>query len=94
MLFVAVSLDKPGMLETRLSTRPPHVAWLESLGDTLKLAGPFLGDDGQPLGSLVIIEAPDQAAAEAIFKADPYVAAGLFASTSVRPWRHVFGKLD
>jgi len=93
MLFAAVSLDKPGALETRMSTRPAHVAWLEGLGDALKLAGPFLGDDGQPLGSLVIVEAADLAAAEAIFQADPYVGAGLFASASVRPWRHVFGTL-
>lgn len=93
MLFAAVSLDKPGSLELRMSTRPAHVAWLEGLGGALKLAGPFLGADGQPLGSLVIVEAADQAAAEAIFAADPYVAAGLFASASVRPWRHVFGTL-
>lgn len=93
MLFVAVSLDKPGALESRMSNRPAHVAWLEGLGETLKLAGPFLGDDGQPLGSMVIVEAADQAAAEAIFNADPYVTAGLFASAAVRPWRHGFGKL-
>ena len=94
MLYAAVSLDKPGQLELRIATRPPHVAWLEGLGDQLKLAGPMLDETGEnPIGSLVIIEAESLAAARAVFAADPYVKAGLFATADVRAWRHTFGKL-
>jgi uncharacterized protein YciI len=40
-----------------------------------RLAGPLLDDGGQPVGSVVIIDAPDRAAAETLARADPYVAA-------------------
>lgn len=87
MLFALLCTDRPKSLDLRLSVRPDHVKYLESLGDVMKAAGPFLGDDGQPNGSLVIIEARDRAEAQALADADPYAKAGLFASVEIRPWR-------
>ena len=65
MLFAFICKDKPGILQVRLDNRPAHVAYLEKLNaeGTLKFAGPFLGDDGKPNGSLVVVEAADKAAA-------------------------------
>lgn len=51
------------------------------------MPGPFLDAAGNPNGSLVIIEAKDQAEAEAIAANDPYAKAGLFASVEIRPWK-------
>ena len=87
MLYALICIDKPACLDLRLSVRPTHVKYLESLGPDMKLAGPFLGDDGQPNGSLVVIDAPDRAAAQAIADADPYAKAGLFAAVVIRPWK-------
>ena len=67
--------------------RPDHLKYLESLGTALKAAGPFTDDDGKPIGSLVIIEAADRAAAKAMAEADPYAKAGLFASVEIRAWK-------
>ena len=94
MLFAMICNDKPGHLQVRLDTRPEHVAYLDGLNanGTLKFAGPFLGDDGKPNGSLVVVEAADRAAAQAIADADPYSRAGLFASVDIRPWNWVFNK--
>ena len=92
MLFALVALDKPGQLQTRLDNRPQHVEFLNGLGKTLKLAGPFLDSDGKPNGSLVIVEAEDIEKARTIFAGDPYAKAGLFASTDVRPWNWTFNK--
>jgi uncharacterized protein YciI len=50
----------------------------------------MLDQAGQPIGSLIVIEAEDQAAADAIAAEDPYVKAGLFQSVSVRPYRLVY----
>ena len=63
MLFAFIGKDKPGNLQVRLDNRPAHVAYLEKLNadGILKIAGPFLGDDGKPYGSLVVIEAADKA---------------------------------
>ena len=82
-----------GSLDLRLSTRPAHLAYLESQGARLITAGPLLSDDGQtPLGSLLLFEAESRADAEAFAAGDPYAGAGLFESVAIRPWRRVFPK--
>jgi uncharacterized protein len=86
MLFVIEARDKPGALEIRLATRPEHMDYLNGLGDTLVLAGPFLDDNEKPCGSLVVIKAESLGDAKAIAARDPYVAAGLFATSEVRRW--------
>jgi uncharacterized protein YciI len=87
MLFAVIATDKDGGLQTRLATREEHIAYLKSLGDTVKIAGPFVqsGPD-DPNGSLVIVEADDMAAAEELAANDPYAKAGLFQSVEIRPW--------
>ncbi len=85
--FVLHCLDKPGALELRLANRPVHLEYMRGLGSVLLLAGPLLGEDGNPKGSLIIIEAEDAAAAAAIAAADPYAKAGLFASVTITPFR-------
>ena len=41
MLYALICTDKPDGLPVRKANRPEHVAYLESLGDTLVFAGPF-----------------------------------------------------
>jgi uncharacterized protein len=89
MLFALICTDKPGHLQTRIDTRPAHVDWLNSLGSDMKAAGPFLGQDGKPSGSLVIIAAGDIESAKALASQDPYALAGLFHSVDIRPWNWV-----
>ena len=86
MLFALICTDKPASLEVRVATRPDHVAYLKSLGDKLKFAGPFSGKDDKPNGSLVVIEAENHGSAEAIAASDPYAKAGLFQSVDIRAW--------
>ena len=86
MLYALICTDKPDHLQVRLDNRPAHLAFLEGLGDALKGAGPFLGSDDKPAGSLVLIEAEDRATIEAIAADDPYAKAGLFQSVDIRPW--------
>jgi uncharacterized protein YciI len=87
MLFALICTDKPASVELRQKVRPEHLAFLESLGTSLKGAGPFTDDAGSPTGSLVLIEAPDRAAAAATAARDPYAVAGLFSSVEIRPWK-------
>ena len=94
MLFALICKDKPGSLQVRQDTRAAHVAFLEGLNSEgkLALAGPFLDAEGKPDGSLVVVEAPDLAAAQALSAADPYAKAGLFANVEIRPWNWTFNK--
>ena len=88
MIYVLICKDKPGQLDLRTSTRPTHVEYLKSLDaqGKLKFAGPFVGDDGTMIGSLVAIEAEDRAEAEKLAAGDPYAKVGLFASTEIIAW--------
>jgi uncharacterized protein YciI len=92
MHFAFVCADKAGALQVRLDTRPEHVAYLNELNTAGKLAfaGPFLGDDGKPTGSLVVVKAETMDEARQIAAADPYAKAGLFESVEVKAWNWVF----
>jgi uncharacterized protein len=87
MLFALLCTDKPNSLELRLKVRPDHVAFLNGLGDAMKFAGPFTDDAGSPNGTLVVVEAQDRQAAEAIVANDPYAIAGLFSDVDIKPWK-------
>jgi hypothetical protein len=92
MHYAAICLDKPNSLQIRLANRAAHLDYLRAQAATMKVCGPLLADDGETMiGSLLIIEAPDRKAAEAILAKDPYRKAGLFASSELRPWRWVVG---
>lgn len=93
MFYVLMCKDKPGSLELRMATRPPHVEYLKGLEakGILKTAGPLLGDDEKPIGSVWIIEASDKTEAEALAAGDPYAKAGLFASVEIRAFNWTFG---
>lgn len=87
MLYALICTDKPDSLAIRLANRPDHLAYLESLGDTLVFAGPFTEADGQTMnGSLIMVEAASLDAARTIGAGDPFAKAGVFASVEIRPW--------
>jgi uncharacterized protein YciI len=92
MQFVVIGWDKPGYAQTRLDTRPAHLAYLATVKEKLKLAGPFLAADNQTaVGSLMIYECGDENEARAIMENDPFSKAGLFASIDIKPWRQGAG---
>ena len=82
MHFVAILTDRDDGLPIRLANRPAHHRMAEGR-PAWPIAGPFLDDKGDMVGSLLIIEAEDEAAARAVFATDPYAKAGLFKSTRV-----------
>ncbi|HEY5048291.1 MAG TPA: YciI family protein [Rhizomicrobium sp.] len=86
MLFAIIAMDKPDALSLRMATRQAHFDY--ALGtEVLRLGGPFLNADGEMIGSLIVIEAADLEAARRWHTDDPYVKAGLFASSDVHPWK-------
>jgi uncharacterized protein len=91
VLFAAICLDKPGSLDLRLSTRAAHLDFLNAHAPRVKLGGPFLDAEERPIGSLLILECADLAAARALLEEDPYAKAGLFASVELKPFRRVVG---
>ncbi|TDR37400.1 hypothetical protein DFR29_12563 [Tahibacter aquaticus] len=97
MWYAIVGLDVENSLQRRLEARPAHIARLQQLKDQgrILLAGPFPAIDTEDpgsagfSGSLIVAEFTDLAAAQAWADADPYIAAGVYASVSVRPFKKV-----
>ena len=95
MWYAIIGTDRKSSLEARLAARPQHLARLEALRDAgrLRLAGPFPAMDAVDpgpagfTGSLIVAEFESLAEARAWADADPYVAAGVYASVDVSPFR-------
>jgi uncharacterized protein YciI len=79
-----VELGNPTAREEK---RGEHIAYRKGLGSAMALAGPLLDDDNTALGSVVILEAEDEPAAEKLALGDPYIAAGVLELVSVRRYR-------
>lgn len=97
MLYAIIATDVADSLEKRLSVRPAHVDRLKTLQaeGRLVIAGPHPAvDSNDPgaagfTGSLIIAEFASLADAQAWAKADPYIAAGVYADVLVKPFKQV-----
>jgi uncharacterized protein YciI len=90
MHVALIAIDKSGALDLRKSNRDAHLAYADAQGCTF-VAGPLLDDAGDMVGSLVVLDVPDMAAAEDWAANDPYAKAGLFESVTLRAWKKVRG---
>jgi uncharacterized protein len=98
MLFYAiVSEDVPNSLPLRQQARPAHIARLQALKEQgrLLVAGPNpaidSSDPGEAgfTGSIVIAEFDSLQDAQAWADADPYIEAGVYAKSTVKPFKKV-----
>jgi uncharacterized protein YciI len=93
MHFVIHCTDRPDSADVRAANRRAHLAHLERYASSILAGGPLLGEDGaSPVGSLLVMEFPDRAAAERFAADDPYAKAGLFAVVTITPWRQTYPK--
>ncbi len=85
MLFVIFCIDRAGAAETRRATIAAHVAYVAAADVDVVMSGPLVSDDGTaPVGSLLVIDAADRAAAERFHRNDPLYRAGIWATTELR----------
>jgi uncharacterized protein YciI len=89
MRVALICIDKAGALQIRLDTRAAHLDYIAATC-VVEMAGPFL-DGGAMVGSLVVLNVDDLAAAQDWAAGDPYAKAGLFASVDIREWKKVIG---
>lgn len=97
MLYTIVGQDVPDSLNKRRDTRADHLSRLQTLQDEgrLLLAGPFPAiDSSDPgpagfTGSLIVAEFDSIDSAQQWANNDPYLAAGVYASVSVKPFKKV-----
>lgn len=78
--FVFWCEDAPDRVDRRDALLAAHLAYVEANFAAYRVAGPLMdAPAGAPRRSLFIITAPDQEAAWALMRGDPYVAGGLYA---------------
>ncbi|GHA13782.1 hypothetical protein GCM10007989_05500 [Devosia pacifica] len=86
MLFIVSGRDKADGMSGRLAFRSEHRAYYSALGDDLILAGPYLDSEGEPIGSMIVMRADNQQAAEQFARSDPYWTQGVFETLDVSRW--------
>jgi uncharacterized protein len=84
--FCVHAFDHPGRLDDRKRLRETHRARLRQHDHPVAvcIGGPLLGDDGQMVGTMLVIEAATRSDVEAYLADDPYVAEGLFMAVSIQ----------
>lgn len=87
MLYIIYQEDAPGSKALREVHKPAHFAYLEEHKDILVLGGAMLADDEARIGSVLILNVPDRAAAEAFSANEPLRKAGTFASVKITRMR-------
>jgi uncharacterized protein YciI len=88
LLYIIYQEDRPDGAAIRAAARQEHFAYLDKHQDILVLGGAMLGDDNTTrIGSVLIVNVPDRAAAEAFSENEPFRKAGLFSSVKITRMR-------
>ncbi len=97
MWYAIISQDVEDSRAARKAARPDHIARIKALLDEgrLLLAGPHPAIDAEDpgeagfTGSLVIVDFPSLKDAQEWADSDPYIAAGVYESLVVKPFKPV-----
>jgi len=90
MLWILLAADNKDRGHLRLENRDAHLAWLDESAEHVVRAGPFVSDDGSAMtGSMLVLDFPDRTAVDEWAAGDPYLAAGLFDSVTIKAWKEV-----
>jgi hypothetical protein len=90
MLIALIARDKSGALQTRMDNRENHLGYIKETGVVAE-AGPLLDDACDMIGSLIVLDVEDMAAAQAWAADDPYAKAGLFENVELIIWKKLIG---
>ena len=87
MLFIYSAIDCHDKSITRTKNNPAHVKYVYEHSMKIVHEGPLVCDDGvTPIGTLIIVDAPDRESVQNFIDNDPYVKAGLFCQISLIAW--------
>lgn len=90
MLFAFMLFDRPDAAALRAQVRPEHKAYLAGVAFRMAFAGPLLGEDDAAIGSLLVIDFEDRAAALAWLQEEPFTRAGVYATRQVHAFRNLW----
>lgn len=93
MPVFVVTYDHPNEAGWQTHVRP-HVAWLQArLKDgSLLASGPYT--DATLKSALLVIQAADRSALDALIASDPFAIEGLIENMTIRSWDPIFGAFN
>ena len=83
MAYLIVCRDNENSLNKRLNNRSNHLEYIKSLGKKLILAGPILDKQGNPCGSILVINFTNRKDVNLFIKNDPYSKVNLFSKIEI-----------
>ncbi len=97
MWYAIISEDVSNSLPLRIAAREAHLARVQELvaDGRVLIAGPHPAIDAEDpgsagfTGSLLVVDFPSLEDAQSWAEADPYVAAGVYANFTVKPFKRV-----
>jgi uncharacterized protein YciI len=88
VLYIIYQEDGPDSAALREAHKPAHFAYLDEHKDILVLGGAMLADaDDTQIGSVLIINVPDRAAADRFSENEPLRKAGTFRNVRITRMR-------
>lgn len=90
-LYCIHAIDGPDGAEIRPQLIGAHLAHVEAHIDRYFVAGPLKNAGGQTIGSMLVVEAADEADARAFLDQDPYAGAGLWSQIHIAAFAAVAG---
>lgn len=93
--FVVYALDKSGMSDLRATHRPAHRARLrdpDGMALHVHTGGPLTDEDGQMIGTMLVVEAASKSVVERFLQGDPYSVAGVYDRVDIRPYAWGLGQ--
>ena len=91
MLYLVIFEDDPARLSVREQHMQAHIDFLDRNRERILVAGSLREAAGQPpQGGLWIVDVADRAAAETIYRDDPFWVNGLRKSVTVKYWSKAF----
>lgn len=94
--YLVKAYDRIGMGEKWEVLRQSHIDHWNGYGDAVAAAGAIMSgdaDDAVPIGSMLIVQANDRAAAAEMLAHDPFTLQGVFSeNVEIRRWRLGLGR--
>ncbi len=91
-IFSIYCTDKPGTAAIRQETLSAHLTHVEEVMDQIAVAGPMKNSEGTVIGSLLLVKAESETAAQTMLEQDPYYAAGIWQDVKIAEFRGVAGE--
>ena len=83
MQFIIMAYDGEDMLDKRMEVRPQHLEGMAKLGKHVVCAGGLVDEEGNLIGSALVMEFNDRAEVGEYLENEPYVKAGVWQKIKV-----------